>query len=31
LNAVPEGGSASGADSEPKMCLINDPTCEACQ
>ncbi len=38
LNAVPAGGGAigglvgaAGAEPEPKMCLINDPTCEACQ
>jgi len=36
LNAVPaSGGHVSSAkaapEPEPKMCLINDPTCEACQ
>jgi len=36
LNAVPaSGGHVSSAQAapepEPKMCLINDPTCEACQ
>ncbi|HZQ62683.1 MAG TPA: ribonucleoside-diphosphate reductase subunit alpha, partial [Casimicrobiaceae bacterium] len=34
LNAVSASGGAIGAssaESEPKMCLINDPTCEACQ
>jgi len=34
LNAVSSSGGAivSGkAEAEPKMCLINDPTCEACQ
>jgi len=36
LNAVPAAGgissAAAGAESDaPKVCLINDPTCEACQ
>ncbi len=33
LNAVPATGGAMAAakEAEPKMCLINDPTCEACQ
>ncbi|HMA09548.1 MAG TPA: ribonucleoside-diphosphate reductase subunit alpha [Ramlibacter sp.] len=34
LNAVPTSGgvaSHAAAEPEPKMCLINDPTCEACQ
>ena len=37
LNAVSSGGLApvsakpAAAEPEPKMCLINDPTCEACQ
>jgi ribonucleoside-diphosphate reductase alpha chain len=34
LNAVPEGGAAAAARSEPaepKFCSIDDPDCEACQ
>jgi len=35
LNAVSSGAPAitakPAAEPEPKMCLVNDPTCEACQ